>query len=84
MYGPPPICKWMSGEGVGEEPNVCTDVDGNPAAPYQFGKDRELRLTRACLLRTPVENRWWVEGKRALRAAAGKKSVQSCSLRATN
>ena len=39
------------GEGVGEEPNVCTDVDGNPAARYQFGKDRELRLTRACLLR---------------------------------
>ena len=37
------------GEGVGEEPNVCTDVDGNTAARYQFGKDRELRLTRACL-----------------------------------
>ena len=47
------------GEGVRKEPNVCTDVDGNPAARYQFGKDREFRLTRACLLRnaTPVENR---------------------------
>src|SRR5262249_10806433 len=49
------------GEGVGEEPNVCTDVDGNTAARHKFGKDRELRLTRACLLRNapPVENRRW-------------------------
>src|SRR5262249_39160735 len=40
------------GEGVGEEPNVCTDVDGNTAARHQFA------LTRACLLRNapPVEN----------------------------
>src|SRR5215831_13476724 len=36
-------------------------VDGNTAARHQFGKDRELKLTRACLLRNapPVENRRW-------------------------
>src|SRR5262245_12609647 len=28
------------GEGVGEEPNVCTDVDGNTAARHQFGNRR--------------------------------------------
>jgi len=41
-----------------EEPNVCTDVDGNPAARHQLGKDREFGLARACLLRDalPVED----------------------------
>jgi hypothetical protein len=46
------------GEGVGKEPNVCTDVDGNPAAWHQLGKDREFGLACACLLRDtpPVED----------------------------
>jgi hypothetical protein len=35
------------GEGVGKEPNVCADVDGNTAARHQLGKDREFRLARA-------------------------------------
>ncbi len=37
---------------------VCTDVDGNPAARHQLGKDREFGLARACLLRDalPVED----------------------------
>ena len=39
------------GEGVGKEPNVCTDVDGNPAAWHQLGKNREFGLARACLFR---------------------------------
>jgi len=48
------------GEGVGEESNICTDVDGNTAARHQLDKNRELGLTRAGLLRDtlPVKNRW--------------------------
>jgi len=48
------------GEGVREESNICTDIDGNTAARHQLGKDRELGLTRAGLLcdTLPVENRW--------------------------
>jgi hypothetical protein len=46
------------GEGVGKEPNVCTDVDGNPAAWHQLGKNRKFGLARACLFRDtlPVED----------------------------
>ena len=76
------------GEGVGKEPNVCTDVDGNPAARYQLGKDREFRLARACLLRDalPVEDRWWhqhrepiAQGQRHQQCRVGRQLAQDAS-----
>jgi hypothetical protein len=47
-------------QGVGEESNICTDIDGNTAARHKVGKDRELGLTRAGLLRDtlPIKDRW--------------------------